>query len=131
MQGAWVWSLVGELRYHMMHSTAKKKRFHLLTSPRISWFLWQNGNSRLKTDERMYLNDAYVLKHNANVKSLQCHTEIQDLHLGFLTPSPVLVSLCHVTEDELFILITVLYCTLKTIITLMVTNINIIYVLQV
>ena len=125
MQGAWVWSLVGELRYHMMHSTAKK-RFHLLTSPWISWFLWQNDNSSLKTDERMFLNDTYVLKHNANVKSLQCHTE---LHLRFLTPSPVLVSLCHVTKDELFILTTVLYYTLKTIIMLMVTNI--IYVLQV
>ena len=74
----------------------------------------------------MFLNDTYVLKHNANVKSLQCHTE---LHLRFLTPSPVLVSLCHVTKDELFILTTVLYYTLKTIIMLMVTNI--IYVLQV
>ena len=79
----------------------------------------------------MFLNDAYVLKHNANVKRLQCHTEIQDLYLGFLTPSPILVSLCHVTKDELFFLITVLYYTLKTIITLMVTKINIIYVLQV
>ena len=26
MQGAWVWSLVGELRPHMLHSLAKKKK---------------------------------------------------------------------------------------------------------
>ena len=96
---------------HAAQHSQKKKRFHLLPSPWISWFLWQNDNSRLKTDERMFSNDAYVLKHNANVRSLQCYTEIQDLHLSFLTPSPVLVSLCHVTEDELFILITVLYYT--------------------
>lgn len=55
----------------------------------------------------------------------------QRRYLDFLTPSPVLVSLCHVTKDELFIFMTMLYYTLKTMITFMVTNINIIYVYKV
>ena len=29
LQGAWVWSLVGELRSHMLYSWPKKKRGHM------------------------------------------------------------------------------------------------------
>lgn len=53
------------------------------------------------------------------------HRKDDTLHLDFLTPNLVLTLLSHLTNDELFIFITAISSTWKTIAPLMVTHINI------
>lgn len=62
--------------------------------------------------------------------SLMSHRKDDTLHLDFLTPNLVLTLLSHLTNDELFIFITAVSSTLKTIAPLMVTHISITYICQ-